>query len=587
MARGTPENPSEPAEESASERLDSWKEIAAYLKRDIRTVRRWEQAEQLPVHRHLHDKRGTVYAYRAEVDAWWNSGRSRLEQTHPTLTAARKQHLALWAGAVLLMIALGAAIYAAWQRISQPSPPAGRIMLAVLPFDNLSGDPDQEFLSDGITEEMITQLGRMKPEQLGVIARSSVMRYKHGERQLEQIRKELGVQYILEGSVRRAGNRVRISAQLIRATDQTHLWAQEYDRDLWDTLALQSEVAGEIAREIRLELTPQERARLVPAAPLNPAAYEAYLKGNFSLHKNTAEGDRKALEYFQKALEFDPGFALGYAGLARAHMTLGNNSIVPTGEAYPRARAAAGKALELDDTLAETHLELAVLKHLYEWDQTGAEREFKRALELNPNSADAHLGYSYYLIHQLRCDEATAEAEAARRLNPASLGVSVTLGITFFCARRYDQAIAQYGSVLEVEPSNFFARFWRGWAYLGKGSNEQAIADSQRLISQGDFPESNALSELGVGYGQAGKKTEALRILEDLKQKRTRAYGRPWMIASICAALGDKNQAMEWLEKGYEERDDWLLWNRVYPGFESLRSDPHFQDLSRRVGLPQ
>ncbi len=417
MVRVTPENPSGPAEEPASERLDSWKEIAAYLKRDARTVRRWEQTEQLPVHRHLHGKRGTVYAYKAEVDAWWNSGRSRIEKSDRAPLPSRRQRLVLVAGAALLMIVLGAAIYAAWQRISQPSPPAGRIMLAVLPFDNLSGDPEQEFLSDGITEEMITQLGRMKPEQLGVIARSSVMRYKRGERQLDQIRKELGVQYILEGSVRRAGNRVRISAQLIRATDQSHLWAQEYDRDLGNTLALQQEVAQFIAQEIGVKLAAVPHG---PEAPrISAAAHEAFLRGMGFLDEGS---DARAIEEFRKAIAADPNYARAYSKTASAYFMLGFFGVQPPSEAFPAMKEAALHALELDGNDAEAHASLAIEKLHYELDWPGAEQEFRRSLELNPSDSDVRHIYAHYLLTVGRWQESLAQMDRAFENDPVGLG---------------------------------------------------------------------------------------------------------------------------------------------------------------------
>jgi tetratricopeptide (TPR) repeat protein len=349
---------------------------------------------------------------------------------------------------------------------------------------------------------------------------------------------------------------------------------------------LQDEVAEDIADKIRVKLTPQEKMQLTSARPVNPAAYEMYLQGRFFAREGTIEGFQKSLESFQKAIEIDPGFALGYAELARSYLRLGNTSKMPSNEAYEKGTVAALKALRMDDSLAETHVLLGDIKHLYEWDQPGAEREYKRAIALNPSLASAHISYSLYLDHMARCEEAMAQAKTAKQLDPLAIGLNVFIGIAFYCTRDYDQAIAQFQKDLELDPTYFLAEHWLVYPYLSKGMYEEAIAEINQEARHRDLPETVARCQLGVAYGLAGKREKAVKILNELKKKRNQEYVRPRAIASLYAALADKNEAIEWLEKSYEERDDWIVWTRMNPEFESLRSDARFQDLMRRIGLP-
>jgi TolB-like protein/DNA-binding winged helix-turn-helix (wHTH) protein/Tfp pilus assembly protein PilF len=459
--------------------------------------------------------------------------------------------------------------------------------LAVLPLENLSRDPEQEYFADGVTEDLIADLAQISA--LRVISRTSVMQYKRARKPLPQIARELNVDAVVEGVIEHSGDKVRITAQLIYAPADRHLWAKSYERQLRDVLALQDEVARDIADEIRVKLTPREKEALTITPAVNPAAHEAYLKGRFFSRRGTTEGSQKGLEYFREAVEIDPGFALGYAGLANSYMRLGNTSSMPSKEAYEKAKAAAQKALEIDDTLAEAHHALAVIKHMYEYDQAGAEREFKRGMELNPNLAGVHAAYSLYLDHMLRCDEAVAEAKTAEQLDPLSPEGNIRIGIAFVCGRRYDQAIEHFQKDLHSDPTNYMARYWLANAYMGQGKYEAAIAEDQRLALNEGLPGMDTRGQLALIYALAGKKREAIKILTDLKEKHSREYVRPHMIAEIYAALGENDQAMEWLEKSYEERDDWIVWTRMYVGVRfqgPLPSDPRFQDLMRRVGLP-
>jgi serine/threonine-protein kinase len=484
--------------------------------------------------------------------------------------------------AVLILAVLGVLGYFARQRFwPRATPPAGKVMLAVLPFDNLSADPEQEYFSDGMTEEMIAELGQLQPQRLGVIARTSAMHYKDTDKRIDQIGRELGVDYILEGSVRRAAGRVRITAQLIQVSDQTHLWAKSYEREFTDVFAIQSEVAGSIADSLALQLLPAEQARLADARPTNAEAHEAYLKGHYNLQKSTIEGNRAALEYFQQAIEIDPKFAPAYAGLAFTYRALEFRPGLAPKEVYPQARAAALKALELDDTLAEAHTALANVKLTYDWDWEDAKREFERALELNPSSADAHSGYSFYLSIVRRYDEAIAESKRALDLDPLSPRRYVSLGNMFRHARQYDQAAEQCRKVFEFDPDYAPAHFLLARVYEQTGKYKEALAQVEKLeaVTGEPFPPRRAYV-----YALMGRRAEALQILD--KHKEEWARRAPGRIANIYAALGDWDQAFAWLEKSYEARETYIIQlNQSL--FDPWRDDPRFQSLLRRMNFPE
>jgi TolB-like protein len=384
---------------SIADRLDSWKEIAAHLRRSLATVQRWEKREGLPVHRHLHGKLGSVWARKSEIDAWWVERRLQLEAPPPSGVAEEGRAMprrprGLWLKLAGVTLALGAALLLVLRgegRGRWPSA-AGRTMIAVLPFENLTGDPQQEFFCDGITEEMITLLGGLGPERLGVIARTSSMKLKGARKDVREIGRELGVGYVLEGSVRRDGDRVRIAAQLILASDQTHLWAQSYDRDVADILAVQTGVARAVANQIRLELTPRQQARLTSGRTVNHQAFDAYLRGRHELNRRSADSVEHAIRYFRAAIEADPAYVAPHAGLADSYNQLGTFAI---GAQSPRetrrlARSAAQAALAIDDQLAEAHAALGYAD-LYDWSWKPAESSLRRALELNPSYPWAHL----------------------------------------------------------------------------------------------------------------------------------------------------------------------------------------------------
>ncbi len=503
----------------------------------------------------------------------------KLDQGGSDLSPARRR----WVAALAVAVVLLAVGYLARQRFwLEPRPAGKKIMLAVLPFQNMSGDAQQDYLSEGLTEEMITQLARFQPERLGVIARTSVMRYKLTDKPLDQVGRELGVDYILEGSVHRENDRVRVNAQLIRVRDQTHLWAESYNRDVRDILALQGDVSQAVARQIELKLTPEQHARLANTRPVNPEAYQLYLKGRYFLNKQTEEGLKKAQDYFRQAIDQDPNYALAYSGLADSYIVLASwAAYIPPREGFPKAKAALMKALEIDDTLAEAHAALAFVKERYDWDQMGADKEYKRALELDPGSATVHSRFGAYLGRMGQYDEAIAELRRALELDPLSLYTNVDLGNHLFRAGQYDQGLEQLRSAVELDQNYYDAHVHLGEAYAQKRMFKEAIAEGQKaLMLSGGSP--HAKQGLARTYALAGKRAAAKELLAELERDPNKRNA--FDIAVIHMHLGEKEQALAWLEKAYKERTPQLTSVRVTPAFSSLRDDPRFQDLVRRVG---
>ncbi len=454
--------------------------------------------------------------------------------------------------------------------------------VAVLPLENLSGNPAEDYFADGMTEALITDLAKVRA--LRVISRTSVMRYKATRKPLPEIARDLNVDAVVEGAVVRSGDRVRITAQLIHAPTDRHLWAEEYNRDLRDILSLQNEVAAAIAREVRVTLTPEEQAGLASRPPVNLAAYEAYLKGRYFWNQRTEMGLRKGIEFFQQAIQLDPTNALAHSGLADSYTGLGYLSYMAPKDAFPQAKAAATRALELDPTLAEPHASLAYARLYYDWDWTGAEHEFQRALALNPNYATGHHWYSVYLTAMGRPQEALAEIERARHLDPLSLIVNTDVGFEAYYSGKYDQAISQLRSVLATNPNFPLAHFWLGRAYQQKAMYEQAVTEFQQAESvMRDWPV--ALAALGNVHGLSGKTREARSLLERMKSLSREKFVTSYGVALVYAGLGGTDQAFAWLEKAYGERSHWLVWLKLDPRVR-IRSDPRFADLVRRTGLP-
>ncbi len=494
--------------------------------------------------------------------------------------------VAVGAAAAVLLTAFLAWNLGAWRNRLRGgvASPARIQSLAVLPLENLSRDPEQDYFADGMTEALITDLAQIGA--LRVISRTSVLPFKAARKPLPEIARELKVEGIVEGTVQRFGDRVRITAQLIHAPSDTHLWAKSYERDLRDIFALQREVASTIASEIRVKLTPQEQSRLGRARPVNPAAFEAYLKGRFYYWKLDSESVKRGFGHFQQAIEKDPGYALAYVGLARCYV-VGNFMGLRPGEAIPKAKAAVERALKLDETLAEAHASLAWIRIVYDWDWRGAEEEIRRALELDPGNADAHRTYALYLTAMGRAEEAVMPGKRAVELDPLSADANVFLGRMLYFARHYDQAIAQYRKAIELDPNDRWAHFFLAITYAQKEMHAEFVAEVQKwALLTGDQEHREIAEAIGKAYAASGYRGVWQTLVEWWKKRVERGFSQAVSIAMQYATLGDKEHAIAWLERAYRERPRALVYIKVEPQFDSLRSDPRFQALLRRMNLP-
>jgi TolB-like protein/Tfp pilus assembly protein PilF len=584
----TPERPSE-------ERLDSWKEIAAYLGRDATTVQRWEKREAMPVHRHVHDKRGSVYALAGELDAWRQSRRLRPEEEQkdpaaqaPLITEgdhARRttQQARRWlALAALALIALVVGAYTLSRGRAGRADNSKIKSLAVLPLKNLSGDATQEYLADGMTEALIGRLAGIR--DLRVTSDTSVMRFKNPQISVPEIAHKLGVDAIVEGSVIREGNRIRVTAQLIRGATDQYLWSQTYDREMQDALMLESDVAQAIAEKVEVTVTGEERKRLAATRPVSPEVYESYLQGSYALNKSYKRADiDRAMARFQQAIQKDPTFAPAYVGLAIAYSELGSNFVGdPPDAARQKQIEAAQKAIALDPELAEPHVVLAHAEQIG-WRWAEAEAEYRRALELNPNDADAHKQYAYWLVCQGRTEEALEWGRRARELDP--LVVQATdIAILLEESRHYDEAIHELRTVLAAEPNDPVALWDLGIVLVQKGQPADALPVLEKAISVSN--RSPGVTGILVGaYARAGRRSDALSLLAELQKRQEAGYVPASAFVNSYLGLGDYEQVFTWLERAYNEHSNVLQYLKVAPEFDPLRGDPRFVDLLRRVGL--
>jgi len=481
-------------------------------------------------------------------------------------------------GLALLVIST---IVVVWILRSRSVPSPTIRSLAVLPLESLSSDPSQEYFADGMTDELISDLGQISA--LRVISRTSVMQYKGVRKPLPQIARELNVDAVVEGTVLRSGGQVRITAQLIQARDDRHLWSHSYEGELRDALALQNKVASAIAEQIQINLKPKEQLALKKEKAVNPEAHEAYLKGRYFWNKRTDDGLRKAIAYFNQAIEKDPTYAQAYTGLADSYALLGDweyGGMAPK-EAFPKAKAAATKALELDDTLSEAHTSLAFCLDLYDWNWDSAEREFKRAIDINPGYATAHHWYGWHLAELGRKDEAIAEMREAANLDPLSLIISADLAEVLLVARLYEQSMQQSLSTLAMDPTFAVAHYQLGQAYVQNRMYSDAMVEFQKAIELSGA-NTTFTANLAYVYALAGRRGEAVKILNEQKN-RDNGYSNPAEIALIYVGLGKNDEAMTWLERAYEERFNPSVLAR--PSFDPLRSDKRFHDLMHRIGL--
>jgi TolB-like protein/Flp pilus assembly protein TadD len=458
-----------------------------------------------------------------------------------------------------------------------------KTLIAVLPFENLSGARTQEFFSDGMTEEMITQLSQLNPEKLGVIARTSAMRYKGSDKSVRQIGQELGVTYVLEGSVRRAGRRVRITAQLIQVSDQAHLWGREYDRGIRDILAIQSDVATAIASEIKIKLASQAEARLERSPTVEPRAYEAFLRGRYLWNQRTAKALHSSLREFEKSIKYDSECASAHAGMADSYLSLLDDAYLPPLAATAQARQWAERAVAIDESFAEPHSSLGHA-HFHEFEWTKAEREFQRSIALNPNYPSAHFYYANYLVAMGRNEQAVAEARKALALDPVNLAAQTNLAIILYRAGRYDEAVAEARRALDLDTTYAHAHYVLGRAYVQKGMHQEAILSSRRAVTR-EGKNVRYLASLAYIYGVAGKRSKASEILGKIEHTMVQRTAPAYMLAICFVGLEKKDEALTWLTRACEEHSAESPFVNVDPRLAALRSEPRFRQILRKLGL--
>jgi TolB-like protein/DNA-binding winged helix-turn-helix (wHTH) protein len=457
--------------------------------------------------------------------------------------------------------------------------------VVVLPLENLSGDQEQDYFADGMTDDLIANLAKIR--SLRVIPHSTAMAYKHTRKPLSEIARELHVDAVVEGTVLRAGDRVRITAELVQVSTDRHLWADTYESQMGDVLALQNRVSSAIVNEIRVNLSPQDRARLSRNPAVAPEAYENYLKGRFYWNRRTDENLHRAIGYFENATKQDPQYALAYAGLSDCYAVIGASifGTMPADEAAPKARQAAQRALEIDPTLAEAETSFATVKFNYDWDWAGAEEGYQHAIQLNPSYATAYQRYSLLLTAMGRFQEGFSQINKARELDPLSFSINFSLGWRLYLARQYDRAIVQLRNTLDMDPSYELPHLILGQAYEEKGSFDLAIPELRKAV---DLSHGTPLmlSALAHAYAQAGKRTEALQLLTELEAASKHQYVSPYYLAIVYIGLGEKEMALSLLEKAFTDRSNGLIFMAVEPELDPIRSEPRFVALERKLKLP-
>lgn len=501
----------------------------------------------------------------------------------PQMRSPQRWAAALVMIAAMVIVGMIAVVTGRNLRNSQTASSAGIHSLAVLPFENLSGDPEQEYFADGMTAELITELAKIS--SIRVISRTSVMRYKRNRKPLADIARELSVDAVVEGELLRSQSRVRVTAQLVEVSTDRHLWAETYDRDLRDVVSLQADVAHSIAKAIGARVTLARSSHRASNRRVEPEAYEAYLRGRFFLDKRTTVGFDKALNYFRQAVHADPRFGEAYAGLARTYNAIGTYGMLPPNECFPKAREAADKALQLDDTLSEAYTARGFAWTMYERDWTAAEQDFQRAIMLNPNDANAHHGYAEHLTNIGHAEGAIAEMERARELDPLSLSINGTLGRTYRDARRNEEADVQCRKTVELDPGFPLGHWCLGITNVAEKRYTEAVTEMQRANALGAAP--MYTWGLGYAYAASGDQTKAIAVIESLKKRPGNAYVPAYFIASIYGALGEKDLAFVWLQRAYAARDPDLTYLLLDPFMDPLRSDARFDGLVRQVGFPQ
>jgi len=611
-------------------KLDSWKEIAAHLGRDQRTVQRWEKTEGMPVRRHKHPKKSTVYAYASEIDAWFKERQPKddpaadaafvLEpevadteeetDTEAVVSATQENEKRAapapvepavavkgsvpepkpyWRVAAIVVVVLSIAMYVTYRVISAWKQTETKVRLVVLPFTNLSGDSKEDYISAGLTDELITQLGRLDPQHLGVV--SSTSSKAVAGKPISEISRILNVQYVMEGSVRGAGNQVVIDVKLIQVSDETHVWTNTFKQDLSDVLQVESSVAESVARQMVKSLPVSSAlapAASQPGATVTPdnitKSRDAYLQGKYAW--GSRRDPQSGISFFQKAIDLDPSYAQAYAGLASAITVVGqvpNDGMLP-GDAKPKARQAAQRALKLDPRLAEAHAVLGNVAMSYDWDLPTAERELKTAIDLNPSDPTAHQWYSYVLILQGRTEEALAESSHMLELEPATPLFHAVREEILCYAHKYDEAIEEGLSSIKVTPEFYPLYYWLGYAYREKKMYPDAIATFTRA-RQISAERPYLIMAYGHTQALAGNVAEARKALRTLEQLQRTRFVPDMYLAAIHVGLGEKGEAFRLLDSAYRQRIDRLVYLKVEPLADPLRSDPRFQQLLNKIGL--
>jgi TolB-like protein/DNA-binding winged helix-turn-helix (wHTH) protein/Tfp pilus assembly protein PilF len=521
-----------------------------------------------------------------------NAGVGGLQEPQPVMVVERgsglfrsRRAFVLAALLILGTATLGITYFWSLRHSVDAAHASHNVIILVTPFENLSGDPSQEYLSDGLTEEMITQLGESAPEQLSVIARSTALRYKGSHKTVEEIGNEQNVDYILEGSLRRQGNIVRVTAQLFKVRRKGSLWAKAYERDGTDILSVQRDVANRIADSLSVELLPSVRKRSAGSIAVSPEAHDDYLKGLFEFNKRTVDGLRRSIQYFRQGIERDPNFGAGYAALAYSYATAASWTFLSPEDAYPNARQAAQKALSIDGTIAEAHFATAEILHEYDWDWSGAEKEYQRALQLNPSSATGHKLYAEYLTHAGRYSDALAELRRAQHLDPLSMITNSLVCYVYVHARQYNDAISECKKALELDPNFGPAHYFLGEAYSGRHLYDKALLEHRTARDlSGDV--SMMVAALASNYAASGNKQEARKLLGELLQRSKRNYVSGYALAKVYASLGDHEQARQALERAFEQRSFELLYLEDDPLLDPVRNELWFKQMVAKRGFP-
>lgn len=578
------------------DRLTSWKEIAAYLKRDVRTVHRWEKDQGLPVRRHLHQKAASVYAYRSELDTWWK-GRGQQESgsvpadvdataTGPSRLAVDPQasRRPLWQPVVLVLALIGVAVLLLWPTHRTRIGESRRVMVAVLPFQNIGGGAPRDYFCDGLNEELITELAILDPTRMGVIARSSAMVYKEGGKSVHQIGQELGVDYVIEGSVRFDPEKSRITTQLIRVSDQSHLWAETYDTSIENALGTEQQVSHAVAAAVGVRLGTASPKSLTQATT-DTEAYHLYLQGRDLFYRRDRADLEQSLTLFDQALERDPSFARAYAATADSYNQLGYLGFRPLGVTIPKAQDAARRALDIDPDLADAHAALGFINAMWLWDWKEAETRYQRALQLDPAYTPARHYYALFLASAGRMPEAKQRIAEAEKIDPFSVPVAAGAAYVYYFDRDYQRSIDYCRRALNRDPDYAIAHAMLGWNLAQLKRYPESIASLKRALELS--PENPLyLATLGRVYVLSGSETEAQSILQRLDSLGRQKWVGGSARAIVYAARTDRENALHWLNVAVQQEDGFLLWLKVTPEFDTLRGDPGFQQLVQKIGLP-